>query len=526
MKFIKILASILVLIVGVFLAKFSLLFSYSANLQIKNSLILNQNREPNIHYAAYSSFYDTLNYFYDLITNRNEEAKLVIYDLSKLENNVPTNKSKSSGDFTYKGKLYSSKIKIRGDHYYHWLFKDKAYRIKLKNEKFNGNDNFNLIYPKSSVLINNHFAYRTAKKIGVLAPESEIITARVNNNFGVYELVEQINFSFLNKNGVSEGSELYYGDNISDDRFIGVEKFIFRNPGLWDKKYPKDKNNNTLIMLIEKIKKNDFSSISIKEFAKFSALLTLLQSYHFTNHNFKIVIENNIVRPILWDPLGLNQGWSQHNRSDIINNNHFWGKLLSDDVFRIERQISFNLILENKNNIYNLLDDIIFDTSHKLHQALYSRNSFGEYFTSEERINEVKLAKIRLEENFNLIEDSFNTFNIQNVKLKLDKNYLKVITSSKIPFSLIVHLKNKLANQTTFCNYSCTLVDERKVKLDTTFLSGIEILDNSSNDMIRLSSKYVEREYSLEFNKIENIESVEIVPLNNATEKTKIQISA
>ncbi len=101
--------------------------------------------------------------------------------------------------FLNNGITYNVKIKLRGLLPNHWMGEKKSWKIKFKKENyFNGQRVLNLVIPSDRDYVKEHLAYFTARKLGVLTPDSKFVILKINGqNQGVYFQVEQFGKEFL-----------------------------------------------------------------------------------------------------------------------------------------------------------------------------------------------------------------------------------------------------------------------------------------------------------------------------------------
>jgi len=223
------------------------------------------------------------------------------------------------------GKLRKVKIKYRGDFHWHWAFYKKSMRVKTKKRRlFLGMRSFNLIAPKFSAQINNYLAYRLAAYMELLSPRVQMVNVYINGeNRGVHLLVEQLKEMTLRYSHRMPG-DLYVGELIGKDRYLGIVNHVFKHPRLWTKAalnnhYPEDSYAplERLCGLLaskssEKIIAELRNLLDLDAFGRFSAFRTLIQSYHYgRSHNWRLYYDpwRNVFEPVVWDPNGWHPGF-------------------------------------------------------------------------------------------------------------------------------------------------------------------------------------------------------------------------
>ncbi|MBI5642489.1 MAG: CotH kinase family protein [Deltaproteobacteria bacterium] len=236
------------------------------------------------------------------------------------------------------GKLFEVKMKYRGDFSYHWSDKKKSIRIKTKKDRlFGGVREFNLIIPKTRYILNDHIAYRLAKRMGLLAPESRLVEVYVNGKYrGVQIFAEQLGEQFLRRQGKMPG-DLYSGDLVGEDMFPVVGTEVFMNPVFWKKAAVNNHNppewNEALKELSSAIYNGDMDRVTelldMEAWARFAAFITITRTPHFdAEHNWRLYFDPAMGKfiPVIWDPLCWNYKDyvplldKQTNRMDIITN--------------------------------------------------------------------------------------------------------------------------------------------------------------------------------------------------------------
>lgn len=226
-----------------------------------------------------------------------------------------------------------AKLRYRGDFPRHWGLYKKSWRIKTsKKMLFNGMRTFNLIVPEERGQLNNYFAYQLADAMGLIAPRTEVVELSVNGKpRGWHVLVEQLDEITLRSHNRMPG-DLFAGELIAKDRYIGVSENVFEHPGLWKKiavnnHYPEDARASIqrLIDLVrsppsEKRQQHLSQLLDMKSWGCFSAFETLAQSFHYDNtHNWRLYFDPGTSRliPVVWDPLGWAPMWMPRENQDV-----------------------------------------------------------------------------------------------------------------------------------------------------------------------------------------------------------------
>ena len=270
-------------------------------------------------------------------------------DLNLLNSDLP-----KSG-FEYKtatlqafNKKYNVKVRFRGDMWNHWGLPRKSWRVKISdNQLFKGNDKFNLIIPKFEEQINNHFSYLLAKKMGLLAPESFITNLSVNDEYSGTKLyVEQLNNHFLEKNN-KINSYLYKGENMRSENVAGIPFIdIFSSAYYWKNMAQKEEGYDVLKNVLYELDRLDFEKLDVDQFAKYSAYMSLINTYHVDNiHNWVLLYDNNFSKcePVVWDPVGWGFNYSPNS---FIVMSKIYENLYRDIDFMREKQVWLNHFFE------------------------------------------------------------------------------------------------------------------------------------------------------------------------------------
>ncbi len=217
------------------------------------------------------------------------------------------------------------KTRYRGDFHYHWAYKKKSLRIKLKkNLIFQDLKSFNLIIPKSSDHLSNFLGYQLAKTIGLITPHFEFINLNLNGkNKGIHLLVEQLGSQTLKRHAKDSGT-LYSGELVKNDRHPGINRNLFDHPQIWKIKNQNEKNLPNLKKPLTKLcelvmaeqtentQKQLLELINIDSWARFSAFEILSQTFHYDQaHNWRLYFnpQTHKFEPIVWDPVGWNPYW-------------------------------------------------------------------------------------------------------------------------------------------------------------------------------------------------------------------------
>lgn len=113
-----------------------------------------------------------------------------------------------SGAIRINGVAYPARFRFRGDSFWHWMSKQKSWKIRLKDDaRFEGKREFNLVNPKTTTALHWPVASYLARSMGLLTPRVEHVHARLNDRYlGVLYLLENFDHTFTVHNGLPEGA--------------------------------------------------------------------------------------------------------------------------------------------------------------------------------------------------------------------------------------------------------------------------------------------------------------------------------
>ncbi|MEM7517171.1 MAG: CotH kinase family protein, partial [Planctomycetota bacterium] len=278
------------------------------------------------------------------------------------------------------GEIRKVRVKMRGDHFWHWAGRKQSLRIKTsKKSLFERIRGINLNAPKMPDQVSGHLSLFLADQIGLIAPRSEMVELRVNGRVrGVHLLFEQMEEMTIRTHGRMPG-DLHSGDIVNRNAFRGVSKNIFENPKLWEKiainnHFPEAEDTalRRLIRLLEEDPSEERTRaiadlVDVDAFGRYSAYRTLCQSYHYGNtHNWRLYYDpwRNRFEPAVWDPVGWHIGWlprgSARANPDIITS-RIDEVLLEDVTFVAARQRAMDRYFEEGRDeeLLAYLDDLL-----------------------------------------------------------------------------------------------------------------------------------------------------------------------
>lgn len=139
-------------------------------------------------------------------------------DLMNLNTNLPRDggkltsqyKKTVAAEFSDGNKIYSVKVRYRGDNPNHWQFSKKSWRINFDKELFDNQESLNLILPEDRYFFIEPWVSYMGKKLGLITPELSFVNLIVNGKpTGVYLKAEQWGKAFLKNYGLTENANLY-----------------------------------------------------------------------------------------------------------------------------------------------------------------------------------------------------------------------------------------------------------------------------------------------------------------------------
>ena len=258
------------------------------------------------------------------------------------------------------GTLGEVRLRYRGDHFWHWGARKKSLRVKTKKKRlFERMRAMNFSVPKSSDQIVEQLSNELALRFDLIGPHSEMFNLRVNGrNRGLHLLVEQLEEMVVRKSGSMPG-DLYSGDMVKRNRFLGISQLLFDNAALWEKiainnHFDPGENSNLrrLMATLNATPSADRTRalrdlLDIDAFARFSAFRSVCQTFHYDDrHNQRLYFDpwRNHFVPVVWDPLGWHpmalpkRGESA--RPDILTS-ELDQALFEDPMFLAARQRAF-----------------------------------------------------------------------------------------------------------------------------------------------------------------------------------------
>ncbi len=347
-------------------------------------------------------------------------------------------------------KILKGKVKLRGDHYYHWGFARKSWRFKTaKNSIYNGINKFNIIIPKSVDMSLNHLSYKLAKTMNLLAPDSRLVEYSVNGHYkGPRLLVEQIDESFLRKNSRMP-NDIYKGDNIGQNKFLGIDVLLFDNASIWEKSsYNNHYEASSLYPLEQFLDESNSGSsqiIDLKQFATMAAYVDLTGSFHHDRtHNWMLLYDNYIekMQPIIWDSIG----WAKHTINlthyNIATSELFLKLYLNYDFIR-EKQKALKGFYTNKRTRFNTT--IIQTLNHA--RRIIKDNHFmfkldRVYYDEKRALDHIDLFENEILNRFDKIKDFFlGDVDEQDYQFATLNNTLRLSIAGNQPVkSILLHL--------------------------------------------------------------------------------------
>jgi hypothetical protein len=400
--------------------------------------------------AVDSSFNDLKYRFLKSIGQvQNTDVMLILDEkkLNQIESNLPESglSYKKNALLIIKNEILKGKLKIRGDHFYHWLFPRKSWRFKTsKSNTYNNINKLNFIIPKNEVLIMNNVAYELAKVLNLLAPDSELVNLSINGKYnGVRLMVEQTDESFLRRNKRMPG-DIYKGDNIGRNTILGIDAYIFNNPSIWEKQsfnnHYSPENIFPLAQALKNINAHKHTILDLKSFASMAAFIDLTSTYHYDNtHNWILFYDNYLEKfyPIIWDTSAwLDKDVSKGN-INIITSDLFYSLYQNYEFIRLKYKSVNNLYKNDLNEFYTPMKQAIKKAKEIVNDIGYSFNLISRLVDKIPALKAIDL----FEKNINNQIDKIKEYFLGNIKYE---NYKYAVHKKNIRLSI---KGNKLINR-------------------------------------------------------------------------------
>ena len=130
------------------------------------------------------------------------------------------------------GVLQTVQVRYRGDNPQNWLFQKKALRIKTRKKEMHGRKRY---YEYTHFKPHFFVANDLANRMKLLASNSKLVELFINGESnGIFTEDERFDENFLRRNLLMPVN-LYKGENHNLEPFLGIDKNLFNNPGLWKK---------------------------------------------------------------------------------------------------------------------------------------------------------------------------------------------------------------------------------------------------------------------------------------------------
>ena len=374
------------------------------------------------------------------------------------------------------GRPIKMSMRYRGDSLFHWYFKQKSIRIKLKKGNlYDMERKFNLINPMLLTGFRDIANYKTSSELGIISPDQYPVKVFINGEYyGVYLYLSQVDESLLRKHKLMPGS-IYYGDLGAPMSKRGFSSLWLEGKH-WRKKASRNKEQKSfrgdINFFIEKINNTtelefyDFFNkyIDKNSFFKFISLDRITGSqHHDASHNHKIYFDpyKGKFQPIQWDIRFWGSFEAYRNESNTIykdtSYNPFVHRInynpkLSYELDKITYEMYQNKIEDRLYKIYenytlkaeNSLradkykDTAVYDVAK--HAKMIANFAYNIPYTYEDQLREMEKDYIKLKKRKDKL---FNFFKNTSLKLssntKLDKKILKYYISGnsavKIDFS-------------------------------------------------------------------------------------------
>ncbi|MEZ4703672.1 MAG: CotH kinase family protein [Bdellovibrionota bacterium] len=229
-------------------------------------------------------------------------------------------------DFTF------AKVRVRGDHSYHWGNDYPSLRVKMpENQSFMGFQTFNLIHPRSVTGFERFIGLALADEMGLLHENGWVVRVFVNGKYwGFFQFVCELDEKWARRNKALPG-DIYSGEKEPFSKPIGEKTYkkpkdVWYSLDYWKKVSYNNSINKTdfsvlqegmdILYLVDENPNAENRELlekhfQVDEFLKMFALETYIGSKHFDrHHNWKILHDPSTgkLRPIVWDLWGHGHG--------------------------------------------------------------------------------------------------------------------------------------------------------------------------------------------------------------------------
>lgn len=311
-----------------------------------NLTISKKDRFYKIGNSVFEQIFQQTSYLFGLKKSTDVQLFIKNSALDKLSANLPVSGGEYQNDalLIVDNSVLKGKVKLRGDHMYHWALPSKSWRFKTsKDNIYQGINKLNFILPKTADLLSNHMSYKLAKSLDLLAPDSRLVELSIN---GVYQgarlMVEQIDESFLRKNRRMP-NDIYKGDNIGQKKIMNANVNLFNQSIIWEKasvnNHYDENNRKPLSVMLKNLEEKNHSSMDLSSFANMSILLDITSSYHHDPiHNWMLSYDHYFEKmvPIIWDTTGWMKETVGYNDMNIATAEILQQLFLDYDFLRVK----------------------------------------------------------------------------------------------------------------------------------------------------------------------------------------------
>lgn len=291
---------------------------------------------------------DKINIFLNSIRENKYKTtipKLKIYiseqSSKKLLSNLPVSTKKWVRSYLnypkYKiDNLQEIRLRYRGDNPANWLKTKKFFKIKAKKNQLIKNSKNLEYHPYNAI---KYFPYLLLKKMELTSQDSNLVEVYFNEQSrGLYFELEEIDESFLRNNKIMP-INVYKGENNAAEFYIGLNRNLFNNSGLWSKISKFNQASSSFADLDQFLYQLNLNSAQSREFindyidldyfSKFDAFLTMSGNYHHDfYHNMRIMLDpwsgkvnQLIVDPFMTDIKEINLDFAANDLSIFLNKN-------------------------------------------------------------------------------------------------------------------------------------------------------------------------------------------------------------
>ncbi|MDP3954719.1 MAG: CotH kinase family protein [bacterium] len=312
-----------------------------------------------------------------------------------------------NADFASPADGYEERVKIRfkGSSPNHWNAGKKSYRIKFKDNLFQGMSGLDLIIPEDRYYFTEVLSSYRAKKLGLLTREFKFVRGVINGvDRGVYLAVEPWSKEFLARNLMIDTNNILSKKDIEEEDVSFFKKEMIPN---WKSYINEDVAHfdelATLLTLLEDADDKEFklkigSLVDLEKFYRWQLVLALAGSSHVGDSSNFVLMFNQITGKFEFLPFDINIGPAYSYDFTLT----LAKRILSDEqILKEYKKVVSDYVSDDD----NLKDDLAF------YDGLYQKY-FKEFYKDQLKLDpdyvfdrKVKQHRTWLVDNFHMLKD-------------------------------------------------------------------------------------------------------------------------